>query len=118
MRRAGISSARRRAYRVTTNSNHGYAPAPNLLRRQFDIAEPNTVWIGGITYIPTGKGWLYAAAVKDLCTKKVVGYAFPNRIDAALTVSALGIAVRRERPAAGLIFHSDRGVQYAARAAL
>ena len=116
MRRAGISSARRRAYRVTTNSNHVYAPAPNLLRRQFDIAEPNTAWVGDITYIPTGEGWLYAAVVKDLCTKKVVGYAFSNRIDTALTVSALEMAVRRERPAAGLIFHSDRGVQYAAQA--
>ena len=116
MRRAGISSARRRAYRVTTNSNHVYAPAPNLLRRQFDIAEQNTAWVGDITYIPTGEGWLYAAVVKDLCTKKVVGYAFSNRIDTALTVSALEMAVRRERPAAGLIFHSDRGVQYAAQA--
>ena len=116
MRRVGISSARRRAYHVTTNSNHGYAPAPNLLQRQFDVAEPNTVWVGDITYIPTGEGWLYAAVVKDLCTKKVVGYAFSNRIDTALTVSALEMAVRRERPAAGLIFHSDRGVQYASQA--
>lgn len=115
MRRAGISSARRRAYRVTTNSNHGYAPAPNLLQRHFNVAEPNTVWVGDITYIPTGEGWLYAAVVKDLCTKKIVGYAFSDRIDTALTVSALEMAVRRERPATGLIFHSDRGVQYASQ---
>ena len=115
MRRAGISSARRRAYRITTNSNHGYAPAPNLLQRHFDVAEPNTVWVGDITYIPTGEGWLYAAVVKDLCTKKVVGYAFSDRIDTALTVSALEMAVHREKPSAGLIFHSDRGVQYASQ---
>lgn len=116
MRRAGIQSARRRAYRVTTNSDHGYAPAPNLLQRRFDVDQPNTVWVGDITYIPTGEGWLYAAVVKDLCTKKVVGYAFSDRIDTALTVSALEMAVRRERPEAELIFHSDRGVQYASQA--
>jgi putative transposase len=115
MRKAGIFSARRRAYRVTTNSNHGYVPAPNLLKRQFDVARPNTVWVGDITYIPTGEGWLYAAIVKDLCAKKVVGYAFSSRIDTALTVAALEMAVRRERPQMGLIFHSDRGVQYASQ---
>ena len=72
--------------------------------------------MGDITYIPTGEGWLYLAIVKDLCTKKIVGYAFSQRIDTQLTLDALNMAVRRERPAPGLIFHSDRGVQYAAAA--
>ena len=63
--------------------------------------------MGDITYIPTGEGWLYFAIVKDLCTKKIVGYAFSQRIDTQLTLDALNMAVRRERPAPGLIFHSD-----------
>lgn len=72
--------------------------------------------MGDITYIPIAEGWLYLAIVKDLCTKKVVGYAFSCRINTQLTPAALDMAVHRQRPAAGLIFHSDRGVQYAAKA--
>ena len=90
--------------------------APNLLQRQFTFSRPNQAWVGDITYIPTGEGWLYLAIVKDLCTRKIVGYAFSQRIDTQLTLDALNMAVRRERPAPGLIFHSDRGVQYAAAA--
>ena len=67
-------------------------------------------------YIPTGEGWLYLAIVKDLCTRKIVGYAFSERIDTSLTLEALDMAVRRCKPPKGLIFHSDRGVQYAAAA--
>lgn len=70
--------------------------------------------MGDITYIPTGEGWLYLAVVKDLCSRKIVGYAFSSRIDTALTLEALDIAVRRCKPSKGLIFHSGRGVQYAA----
>lgn len=114
MKQAGIHSRRKQAYKATTNSNHTNPIAPNLLNRNFNFAKPNTAWVGDITYIPTGEGWLYLAIVKDLCTRKVVGYAFSDRIDTALTLSALDMAVRRERPGKGLIFHSDRGVQYAA----
>lgn len=64
-------------------------------------------------YIPTDEGWLYAAVVKDLSSKKVVGYTFSNRINSELTVSALELAVKREQPLGDLILHSDRGVQYA-----
>ena len=72
--------------------------------------------MGDITYIPTDEGWLYLAIVKDLCTRKIVGYAFSDRIDTQLTLAALDMAYRCRRPPKGLIFHSDRGVQYAARA--
>ena len=75
--------------------------------------KPNQNWVGDITYFPTDKGWLYAAIVKDLCIKKIVGYAFSSRIDTNLTVSALEMAVNRQKPQNNLIFHSDRGVQYA-----
>ena len=116
MKAAGIHSQRKRAYKATTNSRHNCPIAPNLLQRQFTFSRPNQAWVGDITYIPTGEGWLYLAIVKDLCTKKIVGYAFSQRIDTQLTLDALNMAVRRERPAPGLIFHSDRGVQYAAAA--
>ena len=116
MKAAGIHSMRKKAYKSTTNFRHSHPIAPNLLKRQFSFTQPNQAWVGDITYIPTGEGWLYLAAVKDLCTKKVVGYAFSSRIDTQLTLSALDMAVRRERPGPGLIFHSDRGVQYAAEA--
>jgi putative transposase len=67
-----------------------------------------------LTSLATGEGWLYLAVIKDLCTRKIFGYAFSNRIDTDLTLSALEMAIRREQPSEGLIFHSDRGVQYAA----
>jgi len=116
MRIAGISSVRRRAYKATTNSNHSHPIAPNLLMRKFTFERPDQAWLGDITYIPTGEGWLYLAIVKDLCTRKIVGYAFSDRIDAQLTLAALDMAYRRRKPGNGVIFHSDRGVQYAARA--
>lgn len=113
MKLYNIHSIRKKAFKKTTNSNHNYAVSPNLLNRDFTADKPNRKWVGDITYIPTDEGWLYAAIVKDLCLKKIVGYAFSDRIDTGLTVSALDMAVKRRRPQDGLIFHSDRGVQYA-----
>lgn len=116
MNELGISSDRRHAYKATTNSKHSHPIAPNLLERRFSFDRPDLAWVGDITYIPTQQGWLYLAIVKDLCTKQVVGYAFSDRIDTNLTLAALDMAVRRRKPLPGLIFHSDRGVQYAAAA--
>ncbi len=116
MKELDIFSVRKCAYRATTNSKHSHPIAPNLLMRSFSFDMPNQAWVGDITYIPTDEGWLYLAVVKDLCTKQIVGYAFSDRIDANLTLAALDAAVRRHHPAPGLIFHSDRGVQYAAYA--
>ena len=116
MKQANIHSMRKKAYRVTTNSNHSCPIAPNLLQRRFHAAQPGTAWVGDITYIPTDEGWLYLAIVKDLCTRQVVGYAFSRHIDTELTLAALRMAMRRKRPDKGLIFHSDRGVQYASQA--
>lgn len=81
MRMLGIYSARRRAYK-TANSRHSQPIAPNLLMRNFSFHRPDQAWVGDITYIPTAEGWLYLAIVKDLCTRKIVGYAFSSRIDA------------------------------------
>ena len=113
MKLHNIHSIRKRAYKITTKSKHRYAVSPNLLQRNFTANKPNQKWVGDITYIPTDEGWLYTAIVKDLCLKKIVGYAFSSRIDTNLTVSALEMAVNRQKPQTNLIFHSDRGVQYA-----
>ena len=116
MRQYGGHSIRKRAYKATTNSRHSQPIVPNLLKRQFSFEQPNEAWVGDITYIPTAEGWLYLAVVKDLCTRKIVGYAFSERINTSLTLAALNMAYHLEKPAEGLIFHSDRGVQYAAQA--
>ena len=116
MKQAKIQSCRKKAYRCTTNSKHDNPIAKNLLMRNFSCSAPNRIWVGDITYAPTGEGWLYVAIVKDLCTKKVAGYAFSKRIDSALTIAALKMAIRRQKPSAGCIFHSDRGVQYTSKA--
>ena len=113
MKKYNIHSCRHKAFKCTTNSNHSKSIAPNLLHQYFNAHAPNVAWVGDITYIPTLEGWLYLAIVKDLCTKKIVGYSFSNRIDAKLVCDALNVALYRQRPPADLIFHSDRGSQYA-----
>ena len=90
-----------------------YAVSPKILNRDFTADKPNQKWVGDITYIHTDEGWLYAAIVKDLCLKKIVGYSFSSRIDTNLTVTALKMAVNRQKPQDNLIFYSERGVQYA-----
>jgi transposase InsO family protein len=115
MKKANIKSVRQTAYKNTTNSNHQNPISPNLLKRDFNFSRPNKAWVSDITYIPTGEGWLYLAVIKDLCHKKVVGYAMGDRIDSRLVLNALHMAVRRQKPEPGLIFHSDRGVQYASK---
>jgi putative transposase len=115
IKKHGIRSKRKAKWKATTNSKHSLPVAPNLLKQDFNIKEPNTVWVGDITYNWTGEGWLYTAIVKDLCTKEVVGYAIGDRITKELVIKAFKVAIKRERPQAGLIFHSDRGVQYCSK---
>ena len=122
MRRHGIRAIMAPPRRVrTTDSQHSLPIAPNLIERNFVAAAPNQVWLADITYIPTGEGWLYLAAVMDLFSRKIVGWAMRDHLRTELASSALAMAIRRQRPVAGLIHHSDRGVQYASydyRAAL
>jgi transposase InsO family protein len=113
MQEAGVVVRHRKRCPVTTDSRHGYAVAPNLLARQFDVETSDTVWAGDITYLWTAEGWLYVAALLDLHSRKVVGWAMSSRIDAALVQEALHMALGRRGPAPGLIHHSDRGSQYA-----
>lgn len=116
MKQFDIHSIRRQAFHSTTNSNHAYPIAQNLLMRNFKVNRPNRVWVSDITYIPTDEGWLYCAIVKDLCTRQIVGHACSAKINAQLALDALNMAIRREHPPKGLIHHSDRGIQYASNA--
>jgi transposase InsO family protein len=103
----------KRKFKVTTDSNHDKPIAPNLLEREFTVASPNTVYVGDITYIPTREGWLYLAVVIDLFSRSVVGWAMSSRMKADLVNDAMLMAIWKRKPAKGLIFHSDRGSQYA-----
>jgi putative transposase len=116
MREAGLKAKGRRKYRPTTDSNHSLPVAPNLLRRNFNAKRPDTVWVSDITYLWTRQGWLYLAVIVDLCSRKVVGWSLAERMTAALVCDALDAAIRLRRPKPGLIFHSDRGSQYASHA--
>ena len=122
MRRHGIRAIMAPPRRVrTTDSRHALPIASNLLDRNFTAAAPNRVWLADITYIPTSEGWLYLAAIMDLYSRKIVGWAMRDHLRTELASTALMMAIQRQRPATGLIHHSDRGVQYAAhdyRAAL
>jgi transposase InsO family protein len=115
MRQHGIRAAASRRFRpVTTDSRHGLPVAPNLLEQRFVASAPNQVWLADLTYVPTGEGWLYLAAVLDLATRKIVGWAMRDHLRTELAAAALVMATQRQRPAPGLVHHSDRGSQYAA----
>ncbi len=114
MHRHGIRAIMTPPRRVrTTDSRHDLPIAPNLVEREFTAAAPNRVWLADITYIPTTEGWLYLAAIMDLFSRKIVGWAMRDYMHTELASSALTMAIRLQRPGDGLIHHSDRGVQYA-----
>ena len=114
MRRHGIRAIMARPRRVrTTDSRHDLPIAPNLLDRSFSATAPNRVWLADITYIETDQGWLYLAAVMDLYSRRIVGWAMADHLRASLPLAALRMAISAQRPGVGLIHHSDRGVQYA-----
>jgi putative transposase len=104
----------RRKFKPTTDSSHGQAVAPNVLQRQFDIAQPDTAYVGDITYIWTAEGWLYLAVVIDLFSRAVVGWSMNRWLKAELVTNALQMALDQRQPRPGLIMHTDRGSQYAA----
>jgi transposase InsO family protein len=113
-----VARPRKRRRVVTTNSNHAEPIAPNLLARQFDVngVAVNRVWVGDLTYIPTREGTLYLATVLDLGSRRCVGWAMRDTMEDELVLSALRMACDARNPAPGLIFHSDRGSQYASGA--
>jgi len=114
MGRQGIKARKRKAWvPKTTDSRHGFPAAPNLLDRKFKQVAPNQVWVGDITYLRTGEGWLYLATLLDLYSRKVIGWSMSDTIDRHLVLGALEMAVVARRPPVGLIHHTDRGSQYA-----
>jgi len=109
---AGVTAKQTRKFKATTNSKHDLPVAPNLLERQFNVAEPNRVWTSDITYIWTAEGWLYLAVVMDLFNRRIVGWSMNNRITKQIVMDAFRMAFLLRHPASGLICHSDRGSQY------
>ena len=119
MRRAALQGVCRRRFRTTTQSQHAYPPAPDLVQRRFApsaVRERDRVWVADITYLPTREGWLYLAVVMDLASRRVLGWCADRHLDQSLALRALAQALVLRRPAAGVIHHSDRGVHYAATA--
>lgn len=112
----GLYGKLRRSFKKTTLSEHGEAIAKNLLKQKFQADAPDRVWCGDITYVRTWQGWLYVAVVIDLFSRKVVGWAVADHMRADLVTGALDMAVARRNVEPGLIFHSDRGSQYASNA--
>lgn len=113
MREEKLQVQTKRKFKATTNSNHDKPIAPNLLEREFIVATPDTVYVGDITYIRTREGWLYLAVVIDLFSRAVVGWSMGSRMTADLVNDAMLMAIWKRKPDKGLIFHSDRGSQYA-----
>lgn len=113
MRENDLSPKRKRRFVVTKDSDHDNPIYPNVARG-FEVHGPNELWVGDITYVAIATGFVYLAVVLDVWSRKVVGYALGKRVDLRLTTAALRAAVAARRPMPGCLFHSDRGVQYAA----
>jgi putative transposase len=111
---AGLHCKTRRTFKAPRVAEQAQTVAPNQLNRAFTVPAPDTVYVGDITYLPTGEGWLYLAVVLDLCSRAVVGWSMANHMRAELVNQALSMALYQRRPAAGLIMHTDRGSQYGA----
>jgi putative transposase len=113
MRENGLVARQKRRFVRTTDSRHHLPIAPNVLGREFDVHAANKAWVGDVTYIPTGEGWLYLAVLLDLFSRRVVGWATSATNDRELALQALDHAVRTRRPRPGLVHHTDRGSPYA-----
>jgi putative transposase len=111
---AGLRCKTRRQFKAPRVSEQAQTIAPNQLNREFTVHVPDTVYVGDITYLPTGEGWLYLAVVLDLCSRAVVGWSMADHMRTELVNQALAMAIGQRQPAAGLIMHTDRGSQYGA----
>lgn len=114
MKENQIQARRKPKFRIsTTDSKHNLPIAPNLLKQEFTVSNINQVWLTDFTYVPTWEGFSYLCAFKDLCSRRIVGWAMSQKMDAQLALDALNQAIALREPQAGLIVHSDRGSQYA-----
>ena len=112
MRENGLVARQKRRFKRTTDSEHAWPVAPNLLAQDFEAEQPDRKWGADISYIWTSQGWLYLAIVLDLHSRRVVGWATSDRLKRSLAVEALRRAITNRDPAPGLVHHSDRGSQY------
>lgn len=116
MQELGLRSCVSKKYKVaTTNSNHDYPIAPNILNQNFTASAPNKVWVADITYIPCREGRLYLATILDLFTREIVGWRLYGHMETQLVMDALKDAYESKKPSEGLLHHSDRGTQYASK---
>lgn len=113
MKNSNLKVKMKRRYKNTTDSNHNLPIAPNILNRDFYASSPDEKYVGDITYISTGEGWLYLATVIDLYSRKVVGWSMDDTMKVSLVNDALNMAISHRNPPKGLIWHTDRGSQYA-----
>ncbi len=113
MAQAGLWCKTKKKFKVTTDSKHNKPIAPNLLERQFSVSQADRYYVGDITYIHTQEGWLYLAVVIDLFSRKIVGWSMDERMKAKLVNDALLMAIWKRKPQKGLVWHTDRGSQYA-----
>jgi transposase InsO family protein len=119
MRRANLVPLRGAKWHPqTTRQRKGARTAPNLLNQDFHADQPNQKWVSDITYVGTSEGWLYLASVLDLYSRRIVGWAMEERMDAGLVEKAWRMAVLNRRPLAQMLVHSDRGSQYTSEAYL
>lgn len=117
MRQLGLRYVKKRKFKVTTDSNHQHYIAPNVLNQQFKVNGYSKVWVSDITYLHTKKGFLYLTIIMDLYDRKIIGWSLSSRISTnKTTLPAWQMAVTNRRVLNGLVFHSDRGVQYANKA--
>jgi len=113
MRVNQIRAKTRRRFKITTHSGHSYPVAANLLGKELQMVRPNQVWVSDISYIWTQEGWLYLSVIMDLYSRGIVGWSMEERLTRKLVLKALEMACNRRGAVRGLIFHSDRGSQYA-----
>lgn len=108
-----VNAKRKKKFVNTTNSQHNRTVSPNILKRQFKVVSRNTHWVSDLTYIRTKTGWAYLVVIIDLYSRAVVGWSMDKQMPTFLVLDALNIAIESRKPESDLIFHSDRGIQYA-----
>lgn len=113
MRKENLIPRARRKFKVTTNSKHNLKISPDLVKRNFNPSKPNRIWVSDLTYIRTRDGWLYLCVVLDLFSRKVIGWSMDEKMKTSMFIKALDMAKENRLPASSVIFHSDRGAQYA-----
>lgn len=109
----GLRSIVKQKFKATTNSNHSHAVSENIVQQKFSTERPNQVWTSDITYIWTSEGWIYLAVVLDIFSRQIIGWKISNSLNKEIVSEVIIKSVQSRRPSSGLVFHSDRGVQYA-----